>query len=279
MDGFHLAQAELERLGRAGRKGICVTLYGPRDRAAIEQIERFTKNNFEWLQPPNLKTLVLTAAETAGADAAAIPDGAAGLFRPAAAKHEFGEYGSANDKANNEYILHGTACQEPLLNHIRTQITTGKYHGGSLGPGDFYAGHDGWTFNDFVEHPHCIKAELERPHVLALCAYTSSSYPCFNAPLRMGTQPHPFKMTVYYLDQAIRKLRAVAATDDPDFNKEVSRRAAASPPRRGCGTRAAGCTSREYALRMPCKLPPSYTTFSLSHSDVHMLVCGEACAT
>jgi ATP-dependent RNA helicase DDX21 len=63
-----------------------VTLYGPRDKAAIEQIERFTKNRFEWLQPPNPKTLVLTAGDTASLDAAAIPDAAAGLFHTAAEK-------------------------------------------------------------------------------------------------------------------------------------------------------------------------------------------------
>ena len=74
------------RTGRAGRKGICVTLYGPRDRAAVEQIERFTRNKFEWLQPPNPKTLVLTAGDTASSDAAAIPSSASALFHSAAEK-------------------------------------------------------------------------------------------------------------------------------------------------------------------------------------------------
>jgi hypothetical protein len=145
---------------------------------------------------------------------------------------EVERHGLAEDKANLAYILHSVACQEPLPIDIQTQISTGKYHGGSLAKEDFDAGHRGWTFENFVSHPHCRKAHLRRTHVLSLRAYTSSSYPRFNAPLRNGIKPHPFMMTVYYLNEAIKQLRAVAAEDDPDYYEEVSERSVSTTPMR-----------------------------------------------
>ena len=65
-------------------------------------------------------------------------------------------------------------------------------------------------------------AGLLRTHVLALRLYTSSSYPCFNRPLREKMKPHPFAMTVYYLSEGLKKLRAVAAQlDRANFTQEV----------------------------------------------------------
>ena len=65
-------------------------------------------------------------------------------------------------------------------------------------------------------------AGLLRTHVLALRLYTSSSYPCFNRPLREKMKPHPFAMTVYYLSEGLKKLRAVGAQLDPEeFTHEV----------------------------------------------------------
>ena len=128
---------------------------------------------------------------------------------------EFNAHGSADNIANLHYILKGTACEEPLPDHVRQQIKTRKYHGGSLDDGEFDAGHKGKRFEDFVTHEYCCKANLVRPHVLALRLYTSSSYPCFNDHLRKNTKPHPFKMAVYYLNEAIKRLRSVAAKEFP----------------------------------------------------------------
>jgi ATP-dependent RNA helicase DDX21 len=72
------------RTGRAGKKGICVTLFGPRDRPILQAIEKSTKNTFEWLGAPNPKSLLKTAAETAAADAAAVAADVVALFAPAA---------------------------------------------------------------------------------------------------------------------------------------------------------------------------------------------------
>ena len=91
-----------------------------------------------------------------------------------------------------------------------------------LETGDFDLGHGGKTLADFVNHEYSRLAQLLRPHVLALRMYTSSSYPCFNRPLRERKKPHPFAMAVYYLADALKKLRAVAAQIDPEgFTKEV----------------------------------------------------------
>ena len=52
--------------------------------------------------------------------------------------------------------------------------------------------------------------------------YTSSSYPCFNKYMRDRVKPHPFAMSVFYLSEGIRKLRAVAAQlDAQEFTQVV----------------------------------------------------------
>jgi ATP-dependent RNA helicase DDX21 len=40
------------RTGRAGKSGICITLYSPKSRYAVEDIERAVGNRFEWLGAP-----------------------------------------------------------------------------------------------------------------------------------------------------------------------------------------------------------------------------------
>ena len=72
-----------------------------------------------------------------------------------------------------------------------------------------------------MRHEYCCEAKLDPTHVLALRIYTSSSYTCFNNHLRKNTKPHPFKMSVYYLNEAIKQLRSVGA-EFPDYYEEVS---------------------------------------------------------
>ena len=72
------------RTGRAGRKGICVTLFSPKQRATLQQIGKETGNKFEWLGAPQPKAIMLTAAMTAAEDAAAVPDEVRKHFMPAA---------------------------------------------------------------------------------------------------------------------------------------------------------------------------------------------------
>ena len=72
------------RTGRAGRKGICVTLFAPKQRPTLQQIERSTKNKFEWVGAPQPRAIMVTAAETAVEDAAAVAPELRACFAPAA---------------------------------------------------------------------------------------------------------------------------------------------------------------------------------------------------
>ena len=76
---------------------------------------------------------------------------------------------------------------------------------------------DGKTLDELVAHPNAQVAKLKVHHVLALRLYTSSSYSVVNNPLRKDPpeRPHPFAATSYFIDQGIKFLRAVAASQ-PD---------------------------------------------------------------
>jgi len=137
---------------------------------------------------------------------------------------EFAEHGDAQDKANLHYVLHGAAADEASKEfppHVREDYARGSYHGGALPPGDYDHGHGGMRLDDFVAHPHAQIAKLSRSHVLALRLYTTSSYRLLNAPLRARAKPHPFRMTVFYLAEGLKKLRAVSAQLEPDMFNEV----------------------------------------------------------
>eukprot|EP00961_Rhodomonas_salina_P184787 2494768-Rhodomonas_salina.1 len=137
-----------------------------------------------------------------------------------AIEEEFELNGTEEDKANLDYCLNGTANKPACLpKHVKAQIAQGHYHGGSICGEDFDQGHDGMTLDDFVQHPNSQQARLEKHHVLALRLYTTSSYPCFNKPLREGVRPHPFGITVKHLAEGLRKLRAVPANDGSSFTQ------------------------------------------------------------
>ena len=66
------------RTGRAGRKGTCVTLYQHKHKQALLEIERKTKNAFDWVAAPSAKNVLSAAADAAvkavkDVDASAIP--------------------------------------------------------------------------------------------------------------------------------------------------------------------------------------------------------------
>ena len=75
---------------------------------------------------------------------------------------------------------------------------------------------DGMTLADFVSDPNSREAELEEAHVLALRLYTTRAFLLINIPLRdLGRhergEAHPLPVTVAFLAEAIRRLRAVGA--------------------------------------------------------------------
>jgi len=132
------------------------------------------------------------------------------LDREAAIELEFLLHGSKEDVDNFNYVFQGTA-EKNLPPHVEDDVRRGEYHGGALQPGDYDKGHAGMTLNHFVTHETSHIAGLKRCHVLVLRLYTSNSFGRFNRPLRGGDNPHPFRMSVYVLAEAIKMLRVVNA--------------------------------------------------------------------
>jgi hypothetical protein len=130
-------------------------------------------------------------------------------------------HGSEDDCDNYYYIKNGTAGKwEDLPEQVKRDIERGSYHGGSMSKEDYDQGHEGMTLEHFVNHPTSKLAGLKIHHVLVLRLYTSSSFRKFNAPLRQGETSHPWKFIVYFLTEALKKLRVVAAKLHPEeFNK------------------------------------------------------------
>ena len=75
---------------------------------------------------------------------------------------------------------------------------------------------EGMQLADFLSHPHSREAQLEEAHVLALRLYTTWAFLLLNGPLRdvdrhARGEPHPLPVTVAFLAEGIRRLRAVGA--------------------------------------------------------------------
>jgi hypothetical protein len=78
----------------------------------------------------------------------------------------------------------------------------------------------GMTLTDFANHAISILAGLSLWHVFALRAYTSDSFRLFTVPMRTRVKPHPLMFTMYFLDEALRRLSTVEAKLRPaEYNK------------------------------------------------------------
>ena len=89
------------------------------------------------------------------------------------------------------------------------------------------------AFSYFVHHELSRKSNLEAAHVLALRLYSTAVYKSINGPLRdtARTTRHPLAVTVKFVDEGVRRLRAVGAIDaDADANAD-----GAPPPSLGKG--------------------------------------------
>lgn len=74
------------------------------------------------------------------------------------------------------------------------------------------AGRNGERLEDFVNHPSAQMAQLSTAHVLALRLYTTQVFRLLNGPFRSGSaEPHPCPVTMGFVNEGIRKLRAVEA--------------------------------------------------------------------
>ena len=125
-------------------------------------------------------------------------------------EQEWRSNGSPTDIENFKYITKGRA-RDPIPAHMRELLAK------PAGPteSDFDAGHDGMTASDFQSLEISVAAGLQLHHVVSLRLYTSNSYPLFNKAMRLGTKPHPIRVTLYVLDEALKKMRKVEARQNP----------------------------------------------------------------
>ncbi len=56
---------------------------------------------------------------------------------------------------------------------------------------------------------------MTKYEVLCIWLYTTSSFTCFNEPLHQGTMRHPISLSVYCLNEGLKKLWSVEAILDP----------------------------------------------------------------
>jgi len=142
-----------------------------------------------------------------------------------AIKAEWDKSGTDEDKGNFQYVAYGTACDHANFpEHMKKQVSTGFYHGGRLEDPqlDIDFGNNAMKLEDFAKCPAARIAKLTTVEVLCIRLYTTSSFGCFNKPLRTSQKPHPFARSVFHLYEGLKKLRAVEATRDPEgFIKEV----------------------------------------------------------
>ena len=141
-----------------------------------------------------------------------------------AIRDEFMEHGTDEDRECFEYVVNGTAG---------SLAKTWPHAGGRVmdefrSPAD-EDGRAGKPLSYFVNHPSALEAELLEEHVVCLRLYTTACYRSLNSPLRERAKaeesaglaasapmppPHPFKVTIAYLADGIKRLRAVGASRD-----------------------------------------------------------------
>ena len=141
-----------------------------------------------------------------------------------AIRDEFMEHGTDEDRECFEYVVNGTAGS----------LAKTWPHAGGLVMDEFRSpadedGRAGKPLSYFVNHPSALEAELLEEHVVCLRLYTTACYRSLNSPLRERAKaeesaglaasapmppPHPFKVTIAYLADGIKRLRAVGASRD-----------------------------------------------------------------
>ncbi|KAL3925719.1 MAG: hypothetical protein SGPRY_003584 [Prymnesium sp.] len=100
-----------------------------------------------------------------------------------------------------DYVLQQPTSEKEYLNGIRD------------------AGRDSVYFTYFANHEMARMAKLQPAHVLALRLYTTHIFSYMNGPLRSddygdGKWPHPLPITMTFISEGIKKLRAVHATGE-----------------------------------------------------------------
>lgn len=122
---------------------------------------------------------------------------------------EFAKRGTSEDKRNCSGLMNGTYVNPP--NKDGTPLTAQEIQGQSR------------TIDELMAYPDVQDAGIERHHVLALRLYTTSTYKSINDPMRQDPPvlPHPFAATLYYISDALSKLREVQGKDPMRRNSSL----------------------------------------------------------
>ena len=129
----------------------------------------------------------------------------------AAIEREIAAFGTDVDRECLEYILRAPAGSSPRR-FANSPYPRDCDEGGLRADRKTAAG-DAFLLADFVAHPRSRAACLEEAHVVALRLYSTAAYRSLNEPLRdverfRRRTAHRLPVTVAFLDQAIRQLRA-----------------------------------------------------------------------
>lgn len=125
---------------------------------------------------------------------------------------EVARAGSPTDRECLEYVLSARAGSSATRfpNGVRDcDDATGRVRADRLN-----ANGEGMSLADFVAHPSSVRAGLSEAHCLALRLYTTAAFASLNTPLREIERetPHPFPVTIKFIAEAIKQLRAVGSS-------------------------------------------------------------------
>lgn len=114
---------------------------------------------------------------------------------------EFAANGTDEDNKNLKALLDGTYKHPP--NSDGSPLTAEDIRGQSI------------TMDELMASSNVQDAGLERHHVLALRLYTTSTFRSINNPMRQTPPvlPHPFAATMFYISDALSKLRELQGKD------------------------------------------------------------------
>ena len=132
----------------------------------------------------------------------------------AAIRREVARHGSADARECLEYVLEKEAGSDPTT--FQGGLKRDCDSRGNLLPSRRLRNGRGMRLSDFVAHPISVRCGLEEPEVVGIRYYSTAAYEFINNPLRdqdrhrMG-EPHPLPITVTFIREGLRKLRAVAA--------------------------------------------------------------------
>jgi hypothetical protein len=77
------------------------------------------------------------------------------------------------------------------------------------------------TVAQLLQHQDSKAAKLEEHHIVALRLYTTSAFSQINDSLRKRQKPHPLPATTYFISEALKQLKGVAAKLPDAHNSKV----------------------------------------------------------